>query len=422
MLKHVHYPTIAGAALLFTLASPQQALAGVPRAPEVSVVQQTVKVKGVVTDKNGQPLVGASVFVKGAARKVAMTDVDGKFELAVSPSDQLTVSYVGYKSVTVPASTEPITVTLEEDNQLNEVVVVGYGSTTKRDLIASVSTVKTDQIANIPVANLAQGLAGRSPGLIVNASGGGINSTPSISIRGGGEPLYVIDGVVRSKADFVNLSPDDIASMSILKDASATAVYGSRASNGIVQVVTKQGKEGKATVEYDFNYSLSQPGVWPKKMSAYDRALQTNVAFENDGREPYFSEDALKAFLDGSDPLNYSNTDWRKLVLNNWAPQTKHTVRLTGGGENNQYYLSLGHIYQNSLYKSDTHYMKRTNFRAAQKSYIEAIGLHVNTTIDGYREMTTHPYTSTASGYYQVFSHINDRPPYLPVNMAFPTT
>lgn len=414
MLKHVHYPTIAGAALLFTLASPQQALAGVPRAPEVSVVQQTVKVKGVVTDKNGQPLVGASVYVKGAARKVAMTDVDGKFELAVAPGDQLTVSYVGYKSVTVPASTEPITVTLEEDNQLNEVVVVGYGSTTKRDLIASVSTVKADQIANIPVANLAQGLAGRSPGLIVNASGGGINSTPSISIRGGGEPLYVIDGVVRSKADFVNLSPDDIASMSILKDASATAVYGSRASNGIVQVVTKQGKEGKATVEYDFNYSLSQPGVWPKKMSAYDRALQTNVAFENDGREPYFSEDALKAFLDGSDPLNYSNTDWRKLVLNNWAPQTKHTVRLTGGGENNQYYLSLGHIYQNSLYKSDTHYMKRTNFRAAQKSYIEAIGLHVNTTIDGYREMTTHPYTSTASGYYQVFSHINDRPPYLP--------
>ena len=283
MLKHVHYPTIAGAALLFTLASPQQALAGVPRAPQVSVVQQTVKVKGVVTDKNGQPLVGASVYVKGAARKVAMTDVDGKFELAVAPGDQLTVSYVGYKSVTVPASTEPITVTLEEDNQLNEVVVVGYGSTTKRDLIASVSTVKTDQIANIPVANLAQGLAGRSPGLIVNASGGGINSTPSISIRGGGEPLYVIDGVVRSKADFVNLSPDDIASMSILKDASATAVYGSRASNGIVQVVTKQGKEGKATVEYDFNYSLSQPGVWPKKMSAYDRALQTNVAFENDG-------------------------------------------------------------------------------------------------------------------------------------------
>ena len=112
-------------------------------------------------------------------------------------------------------------------------------------------------MANIPVTNIAQGLAGRAPGLIVQASGGGINSTPSISIRGGGAPIYVIDGVIRSAADFQNLSPDDIEAMSILKDASATAVYGSRATNGIIQVTTKRGKEGKPTVEYDFNMSFT---------------------------------------------------------------------------------------------------------------------------------------------------------------------
>lgn len=161
---------------------------------------------------------------------------------------------------------KPLKIILKEDSKtLDEVVVVGYGSTTKRDLIASVSTVKTDQMANIPVTNIAQGLAGRAPGLIVQASGGGINSTPSISIRGGGAPIYVIDGVIRSAADFQNLSPDDIEAMSILKDASATAVYGSRATNGIIQVTTKRGKEGKPTVEYDFNMSFSQPSIWPEK-------------------------------------------------------------------------------------------------------------------------------------------------------------
>ena len=181
---------------------------------------------------------------------------------------------------------KPLKIILKEDSKtLDEVVVVGYGSTTKRDLIASVSTVKTDQMANIPVTNIAQGLAGRAPGLIVQASGGGINSTPSISIRGGGAPIYVIDGVIRSAADFQNLSPDDIEAMSILKDASATAVYGSRATNGIIQVTTKRGKEGKPTVEYDFNMSFSQPSIWPEKMGSYDRAVYANIARANDGAE-----------------------------------------------------------------------------------------------------------------------------------------
>lgn len=408
------YTQIAGAGLLLLCASPLSVQAAGATSIYSEIVQQTGKIKGTVVDESGEPIIGATVVVKGTTNGT-VTDFDGNFEVDAKVGDLLDISYVGYKSQQVKATAQPLNIVLKEDTEtLEEVVVVGYSSTSKRDLIASVSTVKADQISNMPVTNMAQGLAGRSPGLIVQASGGGINSKPSISIRGGGDPIYVIDGVIRSSDDFANLSPDDIEAMSILKDASATAVYGSRATNGIIQVQTKKGKAGKATVEYDFNMSFAQPSIWPEKMGAYQRALYANTARENDGLDPLYTQEALTAFQTGSDPLNFADTDWRKLVLNDWAPQQKHTVRVTGGNESNRYYLSLGHIDQNSLYKNDNHWMKRTNFRVAQTANIEAIGLQINTAIDGYRQHQTHPYTSTANKYYEVFSHINDKYPNIP--------
>ena len=405
------YSKMAGVGLcsLLLCASPQVALADVAAADAIEVVQQTTKIKGTVVDNTGFGVIGAAVVVKGTTNGV-VTDFDGNFEIDAKVGDMLEISYVGYKTITIAASAQHMNLTMEEDTEtLDEVVVVGYGSTTKRDLIASVSTVKAEQISNMPVANVTQGLAGRSPGLIVKASGGGINSKPSISIRGGGDPIYVIDGIIRSSADFANLSPDDIQSMSILKDASATAVYGSRATNGIIQIVTKQGKEGKVSFEYDFNQSFAQPSIWPEKMSSYDRAIYANIARENDGLDPAYTQEGLNHFKNGTDPLNFANTNWRKLVLNDWAPMQKHSVRLTGGSETNQYYVSLGHINQNSLYKNDNHWMKRTNFRVSNSTLIKALGLRINTIIDGYRQHQTHPYTSTASNYYGVFSHINDK-------------
>ena len=403
-----------GLCSLLLCASPQAALADVSHADAVEAIQQTTQIKGTVIDNTGFGVIGAAVVVKGTTNGT-VTDFDGNFVIDAKVGDMLEISYVGYKTVTVKATAQPMNITMEEDTeQLDEVVVVGYSSTSKRDLIASVSTVKAEQISNMPVTNIAQGLAGRSPGLIVQASGGGINSKPSISIRGGDAPIYVIDGVIRSEDDFANLSADDIEAMSILKDASATAVYGSRATNGIIQIQTKKGKAGKAVVEYDFNMSLSQPSIWPEKMSAYERAIYTNKARENDGLDPLYNQESLNHFKNGTDPISHNNTDWRSLVLNDWAPQQKHTLRLTGGNESNRYYVSLGHIDQNSLYKNNNHWMKRTNFRLAQSSNIESIGLQVNATIDGYRQHQTHPYTSTADRYYHVFSHINDKSPTIP--------
>ena len=405
------YSKMAGVGLcsLLLCASPQVALADVAAADAIEVVQQTTKIKGTVVDNTGFGVIGAAVVVKGTTNGV-VTDFDGNFEIEAKVGDMLEISYVGYKTITIAATAQHMNLTMEEDTEtLDEVVVVGYTSTSKRDLIASVSTVKAEQISNMPVANIAQGLAGRSPGLIVKASGGGINSTPSISIRGGGDPIYVIDGIIRSSADFANLSPDDIQSMSILKDASATAVYGSRATNGIIQIVTKQGKEGKVSFEYDFNQSFAQPSIWPEKMGSYDRAIYANIARKNDGLDPAYTDEGLAHFKNGTDPLNFANTDWRKLVLNDWAPMQKHSIRLTGGSETSKYYVSLGHINQNSLYKNDNHWMKRTNFRVSNTTLIKDLGLTINTSIDGYRQHKTHPYTSTASDYYGVFSHINDK-------------
>ena len=403
-----------GLCSLLLCASPQMAFADANTADAVKIVQQAATIKGTVIDNTGMPVIGAAVVIKGTTTGV-VTDFDGNFELNAKVGDVIEISYVGYKTVTLKATAKPMNITLEEDNEmLEEVVVVGYGSTTKRDLIASVSTVKAEQISNMPVANIAQGLAGRSPGLIVQASGGGVNSTPSISIRGGGAPLYVIDGVIRSSEDFANLSPDDIENMSILKDASATAVYGARATNGIVQITTKKGKEGKVNVEYDFNQSFAQPSIWDEKLDTYDRAYWSNVAYKNDGKEAPFTDEAIQAMRDGSNPEFFNNTNWRKLVLKDWAPQQKHTVRLTGGSETSRYYISLGNINQNSLYRSDNHWMKRTNFRVQNTTILKDLGVTINTTIDGYRQKNTHPNTSSASGYSAVFSHINDISPLKP--------
>ena len=388
---------------------------GISASPHVSLMAQTQSViaRGVVTEENGTPLIGVTIKVKGTSRGT-ISDMQGTFEIEVPTGADLEFSYIGFSPVTLPASSQMKVVMKEDAGKLEEVVVVGYGSSKRRDLISSVSTVQAKEITNIPVTNLGQGLAGRSPGVIVMGNGGGVNATPLISIRGGGEPLYVIDGVVRSAADFMALSPDDIQNFSILKDASATAVYGSRASNGIIQVTTKSGRAGKVMVNYDYSLSYSQPGIWRRQLGAYDRAVYANEAHTNDGVEPPFNSAALKAIEDGTDPIHYNDVNYRELVFRDWAPQQKHAVRLSGGSKNTTFFASLGHVSQNSLYRSGNHWMKRTNIRLSQSTLLEAYNIRVNTTLDGYRQSDSHPSSSTASSYYEIFSHVNNNSPLYP--------
>lgn len=392
------------------------ALAALAMCLSCATVFAQIRVSGTVQDPEGNPVTGAAVMVVGTSNGM-IADIDGNFELAnVAGDASIEVSFLGYATQVVAVNNRSqILVVLHEDAaQLDEVVVVGYGLTKKRDLIASVSTVEKETMAQLPTTNLVQGLAGRSPGMIVTASGGGIDATPNISIRGGGAPIYVIDGVIRSAEDFKVLNSEDVESISILKDASAAAIYGSRAANGIVQVQTKRGESGKMNIDYDFNASFAQPSLWPEKLDSWTRAEYANIAAANDGLEAPFSAEDIQMMRDGSEPMAHNNTDWRRLVTRNWAPMQKHNIRLTGGNDVHRFYASLGYIDQNSLYKSNNLWMKRTTFRLSESANFKAIGLEVKATVDGHITDKSSPYTSTASGYYQIFSHINDKSPLYP--------
>ena len=365
---------------------------------QLMFAQTKVTVQGTVKDAQGQPVIAASILEKGTLNGTA-TDVDGKYSLSVPAGSVITAECIGYTTVTFKVTkNETHDFVLEEDAlYLDDVVVVGYSTTTKRDLISSVSTVKTGQITNLPVSNISQGLAGRSPGLIVTSSGGGPNATPTISIRGGGEPLYVIDGAIRTKADFAALSPDDIEQMNILKDASATAVYGSRAANGIIQIVTKKGPQGKVSVDYDFSRSYSNPSYYAKVLPTYEQYEYANQGYKNDGLEPVYTQETIDRAKQGLDSQGRQTQNPRELMIRFWYPTTKHTVRASGGNDVARTYASFSNISQNSYAKNISTPFKSSTFRLAETVNLKKFGLQINATLDGYTQKT-HDARSTQYG------------------------
>ncbi|WP_233467137.1 SusC/RagA family TonB-linked outer membrane protein [Parabacteroides goldsteinii] len=210
-------------------------------------------VTGIVTDENGEPIIGANIIVKNDPTLGGITDVNGKFSITVPEKATLVISYIGYESKEIAVTNQSaIQVVLKESHsQLDEVIVVGYGSTSTRKTVSSVTSVKTDKIDELPYTSTSAALQGRAAGVIVQQTGGEPGGTvPTISIRGGGTPLYIIDGIIREPLDFNALTSSDIESISVLKDASATAVYGAQAGNGIVLVTTKRGNSEKINIDY----------------------------------------------------------------------------------------------------------------------------------------------------------------------------
>ncbi len=380
---------------------------------------QTITVTGTVKDSAG-PITGATVW--NEATQTGVTTIDGEFSIDAAPGSILEISFIGFvtQNITIGNNTK-IEVTLIEDaRDLDEVVVVGYGTSTKRALISSVSTVDSEELTSAPITNLAQGLAGRAPGLIVKASGGGVNSQPTISIRGGGTPLIVIDGIIRDYGDFLHILPEDIASMSVLKDASATAVYGSRASNGIIQITTKKGLTGAPSLNYSYTFSLYTPNIVPEPMDVWDRAYYSNLSRSNSGvSTPQFTDENIQAMRDGSDPVSFSNTNWREVVLRDTAPTHTHNMSLSGGNDINKYYFSMGYVDQESFYRSNNYNMERINWRLNNSTVIGDTGLSVNATIDGLMQYETHPLTSTMGGSYQLFVMIRNRSPLAPATNLY---
>ncbi|MDE5838095.1 MAG: TonB-dependent receptor [Paramuribaculum sp.] len=367
-------------------------------------------VRGVVLEAaTDEPVAGATVKCKGNPTVGTSTNIDGEFTLNVPDNEKtLVVSFIGMQTKEVAITGDNLTITLDEATlDLDEVVVVGYGTTSKRKTTSSVSVIKASEIEAVPVPNVSQALAGRAAGLIVQQSSTGLDAGSSISIRGGGTPLFVIDNIISEQREFNNLNPADIESMSVLKDASATAIYGARAANGIIIVTTKRGEAGKVNVDYQFNYTLSQPADLPKKLNAYDAAVYQNMGYIYDGLQPTWSDEDLALFQNGTDPQGHPDTNWQKITMRKAAPETRHLLTITGGSERVKAYTALSYYDQNSIYRSDAYTYKRYNARTNIDVDIKEIGLRINTGLEAYITNLREP----NSGAYNVWSHIQNKKP-----------
>lgn len=300
------------------------------------------KIEGTVKDANGEPVIGATVMVKGTTNGT-ITDFDGNFSLEANEGDNLEVSYIGYQSQLLKAvSGKNLAVTLKEETELlDEVVVVGYGTQKKGSVATSISTVKSEQLQNRPVQTVGEALQGNVPGLNVTSSAAP-GAAPSLQLRGhsslngGGSPLVLVDGV---PADFNFLNPEDIESVSVLKDAASAAIYGSRAANGVLLVTTKRGKSGEPKFRYNGSFGVNTPSSMPKSLSSAEYARVINAAEKNMGREQPYSLDDIRMFESGSDLNRYPNTDWLDLAINN-SFTTRHSIEASGGTDIVKYLLS----------------------------------------------------------------------------------
>jgi TonB-linked SusC/RagA family outer membrane protein len=306
--------------------------------------------------------------------------MDGNFRIRVPEAGKfLTFTFIGYDTREVAISNKnQIDVQLRMSTiGLQEVVAVGYGTQKKATITGAISTVKGTELVRSPLPNLSSAVVGRVPGLLsVQRSGQPGNDETTLRIRGIGtldnanaSPLVLVDGVERP---FSQIEPNDVESMSVLKDASSTAVYGIRGANGVILITTTRGKEGPAKVSYSGNYSLQVPTRLPKFLDGYDFTRMQVEAQLNDNptATPMFSAAEIEIFRDGSNRLFYPSTDWTKLMMNDYAPQTQHNVNISGGTSVARYYVSLSFLSQEGMWKefntdySNNDHFKRYNFRS----------------------------------------------------------
>ncbi len=327
---------------------------------------QQHQVVGQVVDSNGQPLPGANIIEKGT-NNGAQTDFDGKFTLNVKNGNAtLVVTYLGFLTQEINVNSQAnISVTLEGNlSELDEVVLVGYGTQKRGTVAGAVSSVSIKDIANRPAANVSTLLAGQVPGLsVIQQSGrpgqsGGTFRIRGIGTLGNSNPLILIDGIEDSMQ---NLNINDIENISVLKDASA-AIYGVRGANGVVLISTKKGRLGVPVITYHGGVGTQETFKLPNRVSSYDFARMYNEARENDGQAPLFTDDDLTKFRDGTSPQTHANTDHFEKLLKTGDPfKTFHNVSVSGGTENTKYNMSFGYLDEGALIA--TYGYKRTNYR-----------------------------------------------------------
>lgn len=319
-------------------------------------LQQNTKVTGTVIDAKGNPVIGATVKVKGST-KGAITNMDGHFAIDVPEGAELEISYIGYVMQThkaVPGKN--LHIVLEENSKdLNELVVVGYGVQKKVNLTGSVASLSADELTNRVETNVLSAIQGTIPGVTVISRPG---QTPSINFRGRGNlgtssPLYVIDGAIADATFFQNLNPDNIESISFLKDAASSAIYGSRAAYGVVLVTTKKGNKERMSVSYSGMVGVKSPTYLPELVNSAEYATLLNEAMYNRtpsaGKNQAYSAEQIQWFRDGSKPDYYPNTNWIDLTMDKHVLTTQHSLNFSGGSEKMRYYIGTGYLYDDKF-------------------------------------------------------------------------
>lgn len=342
--------------------------------PMPEVVQQNSKVKGTVKDAHGEPVIGANVTVVGTSSG-SITDMDGNFSVDAAPGAKIKVSFIGYKDqiVTVRKGIS-LNIVLEEDAlSLGEVEVVAYGVQKKVSITGAISSMKGDDLLKTPAGSISNILSGQVTGISsVQYSGEPGADAADIYVRGiatwqDASPLIQVDGVER---DMSQIDPNEIESVTILKDASATAVFGVRGANGVILITTKRGAQGKAKVSFSTSVGVNLRTKELEFANSYQYASYYNMMKVGDGGNPVFTDDQLTTFRDQTNPLLYPDINWIDYCMNKAAFQSQHNVNISGGTDNMRYFVSAGMFTQGGMFKQfnagedfDFDY-KRYNYRA----------------------------------------------------------
>lgn len=361
----------------------------------ITAYAQEKTFSGVVVDNADEPVIGATVVLKGTEIRT-ITDLDGAFKIKANTGATLVISYIGCKTEEVTVK-DNMRVVLKEDTQLlNDVVVIGYGTQKKSVVTASIAKVTADDLNGKAPVRVDNALKGLAAGVAVTSGSGQPGAKPNIRIRGNGTinadkdgPLYIIDGMPLGQDALSLVNPNDIESMEVLKDAASGAIYGARAANGVILITTKKGKTGKPQINYNFSYGWQS--AWKKRdvTNARDYAILMNERNVNDGIAPSYADPNNLIDVNG-DPITGGGTDWQSLVFNDNAPVVNHDISISGASEKLNYYLSLGYFSQEGIVggdKGQSNYDRltirsNTNYNiidaSKERSFLNKLDLTVN--------------------------------------------
>ncbi len=406
------------------------------------LLAQQVQISGIVKDQYGETIIGATVVEKGTING-SITDINGNFQFSVSNSDAvLQISFIGFATQEIPMEgrTTFDIVLLEDVEALEEVIVVGYGAQRKESVVGAISQISSAELLRSPAANITQAISGKIPGVITTQASGAPGADDAMiyirgraTFAGDSQPLVLVDGVERS---FSQIAPDDIQAISVLKDASATAVYGVRGANGVILVTTKRGQDQRPVVSLTANWQSQSPTRESTYLNSFNSVVLLEEALANDGLASQFSASDIEMYrrssageLSGLDEMLYPNVDWYKSILQSSAPAQRYNVNIQGGTNRMRYFVSGEFYNQEGLFKnlsldkygnkSNTSY-NRYAFRA-NLDFSVSRDLTASVNFGTRFEERNGPNTSESANFSEVFYELNHTPGWLfPVNYVIP--